>query len=79
MMRYLRLPAFVAFAVLVLSAGAEAHGCRGAGIRPLWREIPAEQIAPNVYIVHAPAGPRRFPYAGRRAYQPPWWTRYWSW
>jgi len=81
MMHHIRLPAVVVLGVgvLALSTAANAHGCRRAEAWSLWREIPAERIAPNVYVVHAPAGRSPFPYAGRSAYRPPWWARYWSW
>ena len=57
-------------------AAAEAHYCWHVSVY-CWRvpvvvfdeELPAIEVAPNIYVSGEPAGRRVFPYASRRAYR----------
>ena len=65
----------ILLAVIILlgaaPAGAQAHCCWSAPQSyyieaPFVEDLPADEVAPNVYVVYEPPGPRRYPYVTSR-------------
>lgn len=65
----------ILLAVIILlgaaPAGAQAHCCWSAPESyyidaPFVEDLPADEVAPNVYVVYEPPGPRRYPYVTSR-------------
>lgn len=70
-MRKFSLFAAVVAAAAFLPASAQAHCCWRAHApyyidAPFVEDLPADEVAPNVYVVYEPPGPRTYPYLTSR-------------